>query len=392
MDAGKMLIARRGTMMQITIGIYLVDFWRNNPCIYAIIWSNTTVKGRPRVAGAIVTNMEKIRFGVIGVGRMGLEHAMNIRSRVPGAELVAVCSQHEENARAAAEQLGCRCYADVDAMCAADDIDAIAIVSSTGCHAAHIKAALEAGKHVFCEKPLAGSVEECLEVERIIAEHPAQTFMLGFMRRFDRSYVLAKEKIERGDIGKIIMVRCNSQDPVAVIDGAIAYASHSAGIFMDLAVHDMDLIRWFTGSEPRRLMAAGGCYAYEEFGKYGDADNVSCLIENADGTMASIFAGRNAAHGTAVETEIIGTKGSLRIGAVPTDSYMEVLDANGVRRECWQDFLTRWHDAYIAELEYFVDCVRTGKPASPTAADGTAAVRTAKCCREAFNTGKMMEL
>lgn len=334
--------------------------------------------------------MDKVRFGVIGVGRMGFEHAMNLASRVPGAELVAVCSRHEETAAEAAKKLGVRYYTDAAELVRADDIDAVCINSSTGAHGEHIRMALEAGKHVFCEKPLAESVEDCLKTEAVVAAHPELIFMLGFMRRFDRSYAIAKQKVDRGDIGKVIMVHCNSQDPAAIVEGFLKYASHSAGIFHDLAVHDMDLIRWFTGSEPKRLMAAGGCYAYPEIAQYGDGDNVACLIENQNGTMATLFAGRSAAHGTAVETEIIGTEGSLRIGSVPTDSYIEVLDNKGVRRECWQDFVDRWHDAYINEMEYFVNCVKTGTPAAPTAADGTAAVRTACMCRDAFRTGKML--
>lgn len=333
--------------------------------------------------------MDRVRFGVIGVGRMGFEHAQNLQNRVPGAELVAVCARHEDAASAAAEKLGVRYYTDPKELCNAEDIDAVAIVSGTASHRELVQMAMEAGKHVFCEKPLAENVADSKEVEAVVAAHPELTFMVGFMRRFDRSYAIAKQKVDRGDIGKVIMVRCNSQDPAAIAEGFLKYAAHSAGIFLDLTVHDMDLIRWFTGSEPKRLMASGGCYAFPQIAQYGDGDNVACLIENQNGTMASVFAGRSAAHGTAVETEIIGTEGSLRIGSVPTDTYIEVLDTKGVRRECWQDFVDRWHDAYINEMEYFVNCVRTGTPAAPTAQDGTAAVRTACLCRDAFKTGEM---
>lgn len=334
--------------------------------------------------------MKRIRYGVIGVGRMGMEHARNLKDRVPGAELTAVCARHEERARAAAAELGVEWFTDPKLLCESEKVDAVAIVSDTASHRELIRLALGAGKHVFCEKPPAETVEASLEIEELAAAHPELRFMMGFMRRFDRSYAAAKEKLERGDIGRLVMVRCNSQDPAAIIEGTLKYADHSAGIFLDLAVHDMDLIRWFTGSEPGRIMAAGGCYAYPQLGEHGDGDNVACLMENADGTMASIFAGRAAAHGTTVETELIGTKGALRIGSVAADSFIEVLGTHGVVRECYQDFITRWHDAYVAELEYFTACILTGTPAAPTAADGTGAVRSAVLCREAFRTGELV--
>lgn len=146
--------------------------------------------------------------------------------------------------------------------------------------------------------------------------------MLGFMRRFDPSYRYAKRKIVSGEIGRIILVRSYSQDPEKFIDGAIAYAGHSGGEFLDMAVHDIDLARWFTGSEPETVYAIGGCYAHEEFARYNDGDNVSALLKFKDTTMVFLFAGRTAPHGYNVETEIIGTKGILRIGSVPQKIWL----------------------------------------------------------------------
>lgn len=93
---------------------------------------------------------------------------------------------------------------------------------------------MEAGKHVFCDKPLGATVEQCLEAEKVIEAHPDQLFMLGFMRRFDPSYMDVKQKIENGDIGKVILVRCITQDPVSTIEGTLAYAPHSGGQFLDM--------------------------------------------------------------------------------------------------------------------------------------------------------------
>ena len=255
-----------------------------------------------------------------------------------------------------------------------------------------IKIAMDAGKHVFCEKPLADTVEKCKEAEAIIAAHPELTFMLGFMRRYDHSYQVAKKKMENGDIGDVILVRCYSQDPISIIEGTLEYAPRSGGQFIDMSIHDFDLIRWLTGSEVKELWATGGCYEFKQYKDWDDGDNVSGLMKMENDAMAFFFAGRAAAHGSHVETEIVGTRGTLRIASVPTDSLVEVMSQHGVCRECYQDFITRWHDAYITEIEEFCDCVATGRKATPGVIDGTQSTKIAFRCKVPFLTDKKLTL
>ena len=337
--------------------------------------------------------MKKIKFGIIGVGRLGYEHACNLASRIPGAELVAICDGNEKRAKEVAEELGVSAvYSDPKAMCENPEVEAVAIVTNTASHVEMIKIAMEAGKHVFCEKPLADTVEKCKEAEAIIEAHPDQIFMLGFMRRFDYSYQVAKKKIENGDIGDLILVRCYSQDPRAIIEGTLEYAPRSGGQFIDMSIHDIDLIRWLTGSEPDKLWAIGGCYEFPQYKDWDDGDNVSCLIQMKNNIMAFFFAGRTAAHGSAVETEIVGTKGMLRIGSTPTDSLVEVFSENGVCRECYQDFITRWHYAYIHEMEVYCEAVREGKQPTPNVYDGTKSTAIAFNCKESFLKNDLLKM
>ena len=337
--------------------------------------------------------MKKIKFGIIGVGRLGYEHACNLASRIPGAELVAICDGNEKRAKEVAEELGVSAvYSDPKAMCENPEVETVAIVTNTASHVEMIKIAMEAGKHVFCEKPLAETVEKCKEAEAIIEAHPDQIFMLGFMRRFDYSYEVAKKKIENGDIGDLILVRCYSQDPRAIIEGTLEYAPRSGGQFIDMSIHDIDLIRWLTGSEPDKLWAIGGCYEFPQYKDWDDGDNVSCLIQMKNNIMAFFFAGRTAAHGSAVETEIVGTKGMLRIGATPTDSLVEVFSENGVCRECYQDFITRWHYAYIHEMEVYCEAVREGKQPTPNVYDGTKSTAIAFNCKESFLKNDLLKM
>lgn len=337
--------------------------------------------------------MKKLKIGIIGVGRLGYEHACNIATRVPSCELVAICDKDFDRAKEVAKDLGISAvYRDPKEMCTNQEIEAVAIITNTDSHVEMIKIAMDAGKHVFCEKPLSDTVEKCMEAEKIIAAHPELTFMLGFMRRYDYSYRLAKKRIDNGDIGKVILVRCYSQDPISIIQGTLEYAPRSGGQFIDMSIHDIDLIRWLTGSEPKNLWAIGGCFEFKQYKDWDDGDNVSCMMQCRNDAMAFFFAGRAAAHGSHVETEIIGTRGTLRIAAVPTDSMLEVMSEHGVCRECYQDFITRWHDAYITEIEEFCGCVQNGRKASPGVLDGTNSTKIAFRCKESFLSGEMLPM
>jgi myo-inositol 2-dehydrogenase/D-chiro-inositol 1-dehydrogenase len=275
-------------------------------------------------------------------------------------------------------------------MLVSKEVDAVVLVSPSGLHTAQIAAALDAGTHVFSEKPLGVTVAECKAAEKAVEAHRDLVFMLGFMRRFDASYQYAQQKVAAGEIGKPVLFRSYSQDPEKFIAGAIAFAPHSGGQFLDMAVHDIDLARWFTGSEPETVYAIGGCYAHPEFAQYQDGDNVSCLMRFQNGCMVFLFAGRTAPHGYNVETEIIGTQGILRIASVPQKNLVEVLDAHGVRRECSANFLERFSDAYGNEIQEFVDCIVQGRKPGVSVYDGTRVSEIAYTCKRAFETGELI--
>jgi myo-inositol 2-dehydrogenase/D-chiro-inositol 1-dehydrogenase len=335
--------------------------------------------------------MDKIRIGSVGLGRLGLQHAVNIAGRVRRAELAALCDLDETKLTEAAERLGvARRFTRFEDMIASKDIDAVVLASPSALHTQQIAAALAAGKHVFCEKPLGVTVAECKEAEKAVEARPDLVFMLGFMRRFDESYRYARAKAASGEIGKPVLFRSYSQDPEKFIAGAIAFAPHSGGQFLDMAVHDIDLARWFTGFEPETVYAIGGCYAHSEFAASGDGDNVSCLMKFKNDCMVFLFAGRTAPHGYNVETEIIGTKGILRIASVPQKNLVEILDSHGVRRECSEDFLERFDAAYVNEVQEFVNCIIGGRKPEVTVYDGTRVSEIAFACKSAFETGRLV--
>ncbi|MFP3043723.1 inositol 2-dehydrogenase [Treponema primitia] len=336
--------------------------------------------------------MDKVRIGSVGLGRLGLQHAENIAGRIQNAELIAICDVDKPKVEETARRLGVKHqFTSFDDLVACKDVDAIAVVSPSALHTGQIAAAMKAGKHVFSEKPLGVTVAECKEAEKAVEAHPDLVFMLGFMRRFDESYKYAHDKVVAGEIGKPVLFRSYSQDPEKFIQGSIAFAPHSGGEFLDMSVHDIDLARWFTGSEPETVYAIGGCYAHPEFAAYKDGDNVSCLMKFKNDCMIFLFAGRTAPHGYNVETEIIGTKGILRIASIPQKNLVEVLDSHGVRRECSENFLERFATAYVNEVQEFVNCIVEKRKPSVTVYDGTKVSEIAYTCKAAFESGELLK-
>lgn len=337
--------------------------------------------------------MRTVKIGSVGLGRLGVEHARNIATQVPGAVLTAVCDVDESRVKQVCAQFDVPFgYTDFEEMCADPEVEAIVIATPSALHTEQIECALKAGKHVFCDKPLGTTVRQCRQVEAVVEGHADQVFMLGFMRRYDKSYIAAKRKIDAGDIGKVILVRSYTQDPRASIESTLEFAPRSGGQFLDMCVHDIDLVRWFTGSEPRNMWGIGGVFEFELYRALNDGDNVAVMLQCENEAMAFIYAGRAAAHGCNVETEIIGTKGTLRIGSVPGDTLLEVMSEHGVCRECYPDFLHRWHEAYIAEMCEFVNCIRDGRRPEATVYDGTAVSEIAYRCKESFECGEMLPL
>ncbi len=335
--------------------------------------------------------MRNIRIGSVGLGRLGIQHAENIATKIQGAELIALCDLDKTRLNETAGRLGVKYrFTKFEEMIALKELDAVVIVSPSGHHTSQLSSALAAGKHVFSEKPLGITVEECREAEKAVEKYPDRVFMLGFMRRFDESYKYAHQKVMAGEIGNPVLFRSYSQDPEKFIDGAIAFAGHSGGQFLDMAVHDIDLARWFLDSEPETVYSIGGCYAHNEFARYNDGDNVSCLMKFQNNAMVFLFAGRTAPHGYNVETEIIGTKGILRIASVPQKNLVEILDTSGVRRECSENFLERFETSFVNEIQEFTSCIKEGRKPGVTVYDGTRVSEIAYKCKEAFETGQMM--
>jgi myo-inositol 2-dehydrogenase/D-chiro-inositol 1-dehydrogenase len=339
------------------------------------------------------TKQTAVRIGVVGLGRLGKRHAQNLVYKVKKAEVVAACSIVPDELAYAKAELGVeRVFDDYNQMLHQTDMDAVFLVTSTTLHAQQIISALEAGYHVFCEKPLALTMEECEGVLEVADQHPEQLVTIGFVRRYDPSYAYAKRKIDEGAIGKPILFRSESADMDETAAFQVEFSKTSGGVFLDASIHDMDLARWMLGSEVETVYCVGGCYSHPGFEQYQDADNATALYRFENGSAACITVSRTAIHGHETHAEVIGTRGSLVIGRPPRSNRVDICDENGVRTECVRDFYERFEEAFLVEAEEFVDCILERRPPRVSLRDAAAATRIAIAATQSYRSGELARL
>jgi inositol 2-dehydrogenase len=322
-----------------------------------------------------------IRVGLIGAGRMGKVFAHTLAFTVSEVDLVAVADIDTKTSQEVAARYGAKhAFTDYRELLKRDDIDAVVVVTPTATHAEVIQAAAKAGKHIFSEKPLAQTLEMCDEALAAVSLAGVK-LQLGFMRRFDPAYVMAKQKIEAGEIGKPVMFRATSRDPKRT-SLEFARRENSGGLIMDMGVHDFDLARWLMGSEVTRVFTEGGCLVFPELKAVGDIDNAMINLRFANDSIGNIDISRNAVYGYDIRTEILGSEGGLLIGKLQQTATL-VMTRQGVTHDTVPYFMERFGEAYAAEIRCFVNCILedstpsvTGQDARYATAIGIAATRS----------------
>ncbi|MGD9926594.1 MAG: Gfo/Idh/MocA family oxidoreductase [Sphaerochaeta sp.] len=329
--------------------------------------------------------MEKLRCAVIGLGRLGYQHAANLAGGIPQAELVAVSDVSQSSLdRFSKDHPAVKQYRMYQDILERDDIDAVVIASSTSSHGQVLKDTILSGKPAFLEKPLSLDWKEAVSLDELTNEKRAFV-QLGFMRRFDTAYVKAKDTIAGGKIGEAISIQCISRDPGCP---PIAFAKTSGGLIMDLCVHDIDLCRWFFGTEVTEVYARGAVLRYPDLGEIGDIDHVNIDLTFANGKVASLEGSRNSQYGYDVRTEIVCSEGALSIGGVQKQG-LSVHDSEGTCQASVQGFLERFEGAYLKEMRQFVQDVASKKGASRVGVvDGVKAMEIALAANESMRLHK----
>ncbi|GAC1399128.1 MAG: inositol 2-dehydrogenase [Ktedonobacteraceae bacterium] len=314
---------------------------------------------------------QSLKIGLIGAGRIGRVHAGHLTSRIPSAELVMVADVFEENAQQCAKRYAIP-FATQDYRVLLDrsDIEAVMICSSTDTHARIIEEAAQAGKHIFCEKPIA---LELLPIDRALdaVARAGVKLQLGFNRRFDASYRRVRQAVEQGETGPLQQLHIISRDPAPP---PIEYIGGSGGLFLDMTIHDFDMARFLVDSEVDEAFAMGGVTVDPAIGEAGDVDTATILLHFANGVIGTIENCRRAAYGYDQRVEVLGSAGAVRTeNKYPNTAIIS--DSHSVRRDLPLHFyIERYTESYVAEMEAFVDAVLHDTPVHVTGYDGRMAL------------------
>ncbi len=338
--------------------------------------------------------MVKKKLGVIGLGRLGLEHAGNIHHNIPEAKLTAVCSIMDEELEVARQKFNPEITTkDYQDLFDTSKLDGIVIATNSQTHCTIICDAVQAGvKNIYTEKPLGLSMDEIVRIRNTVENAEGLIFQVGYNHRFDKNLMDAKKKIDEGFIGKPILIRIESRDQAGIEEFIVKFSPTSGGFIADMMTHDYDTARWFTGSEAETIYGCGGVYAYEGLKACGDMDNTAIMMKFKNGVMVVLTASRNSAYGYHAPMEIFGTEGCIKVGDFSYNNRNYYMDKNGVSRNCSQWFFEYWQDTYLAEMKDFVKCISEGTAPRVNYIDGFKAVEWALLADRAVKNGEIVRL
>ncbi|PRY58804.1 myo-inositol 2-dehydrogenase/D-chiro-inositol 1-dehydrogenase [Knoellia remsis] len=329
-----------------------------------------------------------MRIGLAGVGRIGAFHASTLAG-LDAVDEVVVADLDAGLARRVAADQGLAVEGDLDALLARDDLDGFVITTATTARAELLRRTVAAGIPTFCEKPVAATLPETIELTTIV-ESAGVPVHVGFQRRFDVGYRRAREAVASGELGVVHAIRAltHDQEPPHA-----AYVPTSGGIFRDCSVHDFDIVRFVTGQEVATVSATGANKGAAFFGEAGDVDTAAAILTLDDDTLVTATATRYSGGGHDVRMEVMGSVASVAVGL---DASLALRSAEeGVTfptGPVHANFMQRFRAAYVAELTAFCD-VAAGRVASPcTVRDALQAFRVAEACEISRAEGRPVAL
>ncbi len=313
---------------------------------------------------------DPVNIAVIGTGRIGSMHTRNLRRRLPEANLVAVCDIRLEAAQAVADELGIqRVVRDYHELLADPDIQAVLIATTTSTHAMIVQDAAAAGKHIFCEKPLAldlGDIDNCTAA----VEKAGVKLQVGFNRRFDKSFQAVHDTVLSGAIGRPCTLLITNRDPAPP---SLEYARTSGGMFLDMTIHDFDMARYQVG-EITEVYAIGSVLVAPELQQADDVDTDIVTLKFENGAIGVIDNSRQAVYGYDQRLEVFCSAGTA-MAVNEVESSLVKVDRDGAHSaRPPYSFIERYAPCYIEEVRQFLECVRTDRPTPTTSRDGRMAV------------------
>lgn len=333
---------------------------------------------------------KKLKIGVLGAGRIGKLHITNLVQAVPDAQVVAIADPflNDETIAWAAELGVTNCSKDPEVIFADPAIEAVFICSSTNTHAEFIMKAAATGKHIFCEKPIHTDLDEIKKALDAV-EKAGVKLQVGFVRRFDHNHKKVRDVVASGRLGAPHIVKVASRDPEGP---PMSYVEVSGGIFMDMMIHDFDMVRYLSGSEVTEVSAYGTVKTDPDYAKYDDVDTAIVMLKFENGAIGVIDNSRRANYGYDQRTEVHCDKGCVQVSNDLDDQAMiSTRDGVEIAKPTWF-FLERYNNAFIAEEKDFVEAVLCDKPAPVQGIDGLMPVVIAMAAKKSLNEGRSVKL
>ncbi len=294
--------------------------------------------------------MKKIKALVVGAGRMGTIHALNLKVN-PQVELVGVVDIDIDRAKKLSEQLHVPAYNDFLSALKSQKPDMVVIAVSTQYHAPLIRQAAENGVHVFVEKPMGLNTEQNQEIARIVDKYGIK-LQVGFQRLYDESFIRAKKLIDDGKIGKPLIAKLISRDPSPTPGiGTILYPG---AIYDDMAIHDFSVMIWLFGFKKMKVYASGAAYVFKEYKEAGDFDNSLINIKYEDGPLVDVEVSRCSKYGYDIRLEVLGENGMVKVEN-RTEYETFLFSGDSILHPTYEWFEVRFRDAYRREIEAFID-------------------------------------
>ena len=270
--------------------------------------------------------MKQLNIGIIGAGRIGKVHMQSITYNVPGAKVLGITDVFKDGLQELADKYGIeKVYEDYKEMLADKDIDAVLVCSSTDTHADISIEAAEAGKHVFCEKPVDLTPEKVKAVIEAV-EKAGVKLQVGFNRRFDHNFAHVRSLINDGKVGNLELIKITSRDPEPP---SAEYAAVSGGMFLDMTIHDFDMARFLAGCDVTEVYVNATCLVDPAIGEAGDVDTAIINLKFENGALGVIDNSRRAAYGYDQRIEVFGSLGAA-MAANDTPTNVTVMNADGV--------------------------------------------------------------
>jgi predicted dehydrogenase len=336
---------------------------------------------------------KEINIGIIGSGRAGMIHARNFTKSVKNAKVGALSDSFPGNLEKNAKDLGItKTFSDYNELIKDESIDAIVIATPTMLHKDIAVKAANAGKHIFCEKPMAMNPEECEDMITA-ARHNKVNLQIGFMRRFDRSFIEAKQRILRGEIGDLVSVKSLTHGPSSL--QAWQYdITKSNGPLAEVNSHDIDTLRWYTESEFKELYAIAGNYRCPqiktEFPDFYDNVLLTATFEN--GAQGLIDGAVFVQYGYDSRVEILGTKGVIFVGGLESNTVVSCSAQNGMNRNIISSWRDLFKDAYLNEDIEFIQSILESREPLATGMDGKRAVEVVNAGNQSIQHKKPIQL